>query len=104
MIQFLDFNLPFLIVSFIFFLIGAYFLIKTIVDIDERFKSGIIFIFFAFILHFAAAFLNLQFLAMDLDYNSWMWLIDPFLNLIEAGCLLFGAQRFYLALEGKMHK
>jgi len=98
MVHFAAYGLQVTIIASAIFFYGCYLLVKISLEIDEKFKGGILFLLLSFIINTIIGFLHSS-IFIDIDPNSLFWLSIPFLHLFGAIFLLIGARKFFVALE-----
>jgi len=98
MIHFVDLGVYLWLFILVIVIWGAFYLIKSLLKVNEKFQPALLFFLFALLIHIVGAFLDWYFLFINLAHDNFWWLINPFLNLVEALLLLFSIKRFYFAI------
>jgi hypothetical protein len=99
MVHFADLGLYLWIISSVILIYGSFFLIKSLLKIDDKFKPALLFFLFAFLVHLTEAFIGWLFLTITLPVENLWWLINPFLSVLMAILLLMSIKKFSGALE-----
>ncbi len=99
MVHFADFGFQIEMFALIVFVYGLFFLVRVLINIEDKFKGAIFFFILAFVLHISEGFFHWYFLNFKSLEDGFFLVFTHLLNLLEVVLFLVGAKKLYRALK-----